>query len=53
MNKFLKAVLCVLKNATVIIPLIEGVVYSVRDLVNPPLHKECNHGENTGASSAR
>lgn len=39
MNKFLKAVLCILKNATIIIPLIEGVVYSVRDLVNPPIQK--------------
>ncbi len=34
MNKLLKSVLCILKNATIIIPLIEGVVYSVRDLVN-------------------
>lgn len=39
MNKFLKAVLCILKNATIVIPLIEGVVYSIRDLVNPPLDK--------------
>lgn len=51
MNKFLKAVLCILKNATVIIPLIEGVVYSVRDLVN---HKpvECQNDESTSTSSA-
>lgn len=34
MNKILKSILCILKNATIIIPLIEGVVYSVRDLVN-------------------
>lgn len=42
MNKILKSILCILKNATIIIPLIEGVVYSVRDLVN---HKpvECQN----------
>lgn len=37
MNKVLKAILCILKNATIIIPLIEGVVHSVQSLVNPPL----------------
>ena len=55
MNKVLKSILCILKNATVIIPLIEGVVYSVRDLVN---HKpvECQNEESneepTSTSSA-
>lgn len=37
MNKLLKAVLCILKNATIIIPLIEGIVHSVQSLVNQPL----------------
>lgn len=51
MNKFLKSVLCILKNATIIIPLIEGVVYSVRDLVN---HEkvECKDVQSTRSSSA-
>ena len=53
MNKFLKAVLCILKNATIIIPLIEGVVYSVRDLVNPPIEKCDQDGKDGCASSAR
>lgn len=52
MNKFLKAVLCILKNATIVIPLIEGVVHSVQSLVNPPLEK-CENEKCTGASSAR
>lgn len=45
MNRFLKSVLCILKNATVIIPLIEGVVYSIKALVNPKL-EDCKNGEN-------
>ncbi len=53
MNKFLKAVLCILKNATIIIPLIEGVVYSVCDLVNPPIEKCDKDGKDGCASSAR
>ncbi len=53
MNKFLKAVLCILKNATIIIPLIEGVVYSVRDLVNSPIEKCDKDGKDGCASSAR
>lgn len=36
MNKIIKAVLCILKNATIVIPLVEGVVYSIQNLVNPP-----------------
>jgi hypothetical protein len=40
MNKLLKAVLCVLKNATIIIPLIEGVVHSIQNFVNPKSYKE-------------
>ena len=51
MNKLLKAVLCILKNATIIIPLIEGVVHSVQKLVNPDL-EQCNE-KSRGASSAR
>lgn len=51
MNKLLKAVLCILKNATIIIPLIEGVVYSVQKLVNPDL-EQCNE-KSRSASSAR
>lgn len=50
MNKLLKAVLCILKNATIIIPLIEGVVYSVQKLVNPDL--EASNENSSGASSA-
>ena len=46
MNRFLKSVLCILKNATVIIPLIEGVVYSIKALVNPEL-EECKDDEKT------
>lgn len=46
MNRFLKSVLCILKNATVIIPLIEGVVYSIKALVNPKL-EECKDGKET------
>lgn len=43
MNKVLKAILCILKNATIIIPLMEGVVHSVQKLVNPDLDdcKDC------------
>lgn len=41
MNRFLKSVLCILKNATIVIPLIEGVVHSIQSLVNPSLEK-CN-----------
>lgn len=52
MNRFLKSVLCILKNATVIIPLIEGVVYSIKALVNPKL-EDCKDGENdTSCQSA-
>ena len=52
MNRFLKSVLCILKNATVIIPLIEGVVYSIKALVNPKL-EDCKDGENdTSCKSA-
>lgn len=51
MNKLLKAVLCILKNATIIIPLIEGVVHSVQKLVNPDL-EQCNE-TSSSASSAR
>lgn len=47
MNKLLKAVLCILKNATIIIPLIEGVVHSVQRLVNPDL-EQSNGSEKTG-----
>lgn len=45
MNKVLKAILCILKNATIVIPLIEGVVHSVQSLVNPPLDdcKDCQY----------
>ena len=51
MNKVLKAILVILKNATIIIPLIEGVVYSVQKLVNPDLEQK---NETSGsASSAR
>lgn len=46
MNRFLKSVLCILKNATVIIPLIEGVVYSIKALVNPKL-EECKDDKET------
>lgn len=46
MNKVLKLILCILKNATVIIPLIEGVVHSVQSLVNQPL-EDCKDGKNT------
>lgn len=35
-----KSILLILKNATIIIPLIEGVVYSVHDLLHPQLEKE-------------
>lgn len=35
MNKLLRAVLCILKNATIVIPLVEGVVHSVQALINP------------------
>ena len=49
MNKILKSVLCILKNATIIIPLIEGVVYSIRDLVNPPIEK-CDQNESCDGS---
>ena len=51
MNKFLKAILCILKNATIVIPLIEGVVHSVQKLVNPDL-EHCNETSRS-ASSAR
>lgn len=51
MNKLLKAILCILKNATIVIPLIEGVVHSVQKLVNPDL-EQCNE-TSRGASSAR
>ena len=51
MNKLLKAVLCILKNATIIIPLIEGVVHSVQRLVNPDL--EASNEISRSASSAR
>lgn len=34
MKKLLLAALCILKNSTIIIPLIEGVVYSIQNLVN-------------------
>ena len=51
MNKLLKAVLCILKNATIIIPLIEGVVHSVQKLVNPDL--EQSNETSRSASSAR
>ena len=51
MNKFLKAILCILKNATIVIPLIEGVVHSVQKLVNPDL-EQCNETSRS-ASSAR
>ena len=44
MNRFLKSVLCILKNATVIIPLIEGVVFSIKALVNPKL-EDCKNEE--------
>lgn len=44
MNKVLKAILCILKNATIIIPLIEGVVHSVQSLVNQPL-EDCKDVE--------
>lgn len=52
MNRFLKSVLCILKNATVIIPLIEGVVYSIKALVNPKI-EDCKDGEDdfTGSSA--
>lgn len=50
MNKFLKAILCILKNATIIIPLIEGVVYSFQKLVNPELEEKDEIS--SGASSA-
>ena len=51
MNNVLKAILCILKNATIIIPLIEGVVYSVQKLVNSDLEQK---NETSGsASSAR
>lgn len=52
MNKILKSILFILKNATIIIPLIEGVVYSVRDLVN---HKplECQDEKTTSSSYSR
>lgn len=45
MNKVLKAILCILKNATIIIPLVEGVVHSVQKLVNPDLDecKDCQY----------
>lgn len=46
MNKVLKAILCILKNATIIIPLIEGVVHSVQSLVNQPLG-DCKNGKDT------
>lgn len=39
MNKILRAVLCILKNATIVIPLIEGVIYSIKDLTNAPVGK--------------
>ena len=52
MNKLLKAVLCILKNATIIIPLIEGVVYSVQKLLNPNL-EENNEKLSRSSSSAR
>lgn len=51
MNKLLKAILCILKNATIVIPLIEGVVHSVQKLVNPDL-EQCNETSRS-ASSAR
>lgn len=51
MNKFLKAILCILKNATIVIPLIEGVVHSVQSLVNPDL-ESCD-GKDGCASPAR
>lgn len=35
-----KSILTILKNATVIIPLIEGVVYSIHALLHPQLEKE-------------
>lgn len=35
-----KSVLLILKNATVIIPLIEGVVNSIHALLHPQLEKE-------------
>jgi hypothetical protein len=34
MNKILRAAFCILKNATIIIPFIEGVVQSINNLVN-------------------
>lgn len=46
MNKLLKAFLVILKNATIIIPLIEGVVHSVQKLVNPDL-EQSNGSEKT------
>lgn len=44
MNKVLKAILCILKNATIIIPLMEGVVHSFQKLVNPDL-EDCKDAE--------
>lgn len=35
-----KSVLLILKNATIVIPLIEGVVYAIHDLLHPQLEKE-------------
>lgn len=42
MNRYIKLALSILKNATVIIPLIEGVVYAIQALVNPPKKEETN-----------
>lgn len=51
MNKVLKAILVILKNATIIIPLIEGVVCSIQKLVNPNLEER--NETSRSASSAR
>lgn len=53
MNKILRAVLIILKNATIVVPLLEGVVYSIRDLVNPPLTKEIGDDEKNETSHTR
>lgn len=39
MKKILKAALCILKNATIVIPLLEGVIDSIMKVANAPTDK--------------